>query len=109
MTTMDDVIASRMRVIGNDLLDLTNIAGLLLYRAPNRYRKLMRDPLRPPEARDPWGCDVNLEKIKPQVIEMQNIEFGIDPEWCSAGITATMDNDWALLWLRRQSESGAIR
>ena len=83
--TMSSVIANRIRVVGNDLQDYTDVTGLLLLRAPNRYRKMISDDLR--------DC-------QPHMIALQQQEFGVHQEWIAAGITATIDNDWALLWER---------
>ena len=88
---MKDVIRDRVRIGGNDLKDYTNIVGLLQFRAPNRYRKLM-----------PVDKEKEImyltEETQNKIIAKQNEEFEESLEWRPIGMGATVDNDYAIQW-----------
>lgn len=88
--TFDDVLKQRLPIKGNDLVDYTRALGLVLLRAPNRYRKLLKKGDRDTGAE--FAVAVSA------AIAMQEADWPDANGYLPIGLQASIDNDWCIAW-----------
>ena len=92
---LSDVYKDRVRIRmhgDSELVDKSNDLGIILFRAPNRYRRLLRVPK--------GNAELDFIYKNDECITLQTQEYELDMPYKPIGFQATMDNDIAIAWER---------